>query len=355
MPSLYAILTLIGANGSAYTNGISLVSGVPFSLPAGSSTSIVYTANEWYRIQNLATNSIAVAEAVGYKAYTQQINNIWWNYSNNITFYQPTNINSISTNLPTAWLASWGQLESTAFYTTNQAYLYQEYLHNANPYQAPALYTILTLIGANGSAYTNGVALVSGVPFSLPAGSSTSIVYTANEWCRIQSLATNSIAVAAVVGYKAYTQQVVNVWGNLTNSVTYVQPPATNFNAAYTNVTTAWLAGWGRTESASFYNNGSFTLQQEYLLGVNPYAAETYSFNVTAIAVTNTAISVSVNLKTNAADYTLSLTNGTLYLYGYTNLAISGAVIGSTNLVSGSGTFRFTDTGSNKFYRAQIQ
>ena len=354
-PSLYAILTLIGANGSAYTNGISLVSGVPFSLPAGSSTSIVYTANEWYRIQNLATNSIAVAEAVGYKAYTQQINNIWWNYSNNITFYQPTNINSISTNLPTAWLASWGQLESTAFYTTNQAYLYQEYLHNANPYQAPALYTILTLIGANGSAYTNGVALVSGVPFSLPAGSSTSIVYTANEWCRIQSLATNSIAVAAVVGYKAYTQQVVNVWGNLTNSVTYVQPPATNFNAAYTNVTTAWLAGWGRTESASFYNNGSFTLQQEYLLGVNPYAAETYSFNVTAIAVTNTAISVSVNLKTNAADYTLSLTNGTLYLYGYTNLAISGAVIGSTNLVSGSGTFRFTDTGSNKFYRAQIQ
>ena len=235
---------------------------------------------------------------------------------------------------------------TTGNYTPGLANVNQA-LTNAPVVLSGLTYTLSVVVGLNGTA-----TLLTAVP--LASGTSTTIVYTANDWCRIQALTSNTTPVSAAVNMKVYTQQISSIFADISNTVAFYQPPSGV--VVPTNVPPVWLASWGQTESTPFYNNGSFVLQQEYLLGVNPYIAETYSFNVTALAVTNTTVSVAVNLKTNGANYTLSLTNGTLYLDGFTNLVASGLQVGSTNLLpGGSTTFRFTDPGSNKFYRARIQ
>ena len=214
-------------------------------------------------------------------------------------------------------------------------------------------YTVMVIIGSHGTAKTNGIALVSGVSFSVPSGASTSIVYTANEWYRIQTLSTNSANVAAAASVKVYTQQLVNITENYSNNVAFYQPPSTNINPSYSNVPTAWLASWGQSESTSLANNAPLDLYQQYLLGVDPYTAQTNDFEVTGIAITNTTVHVSVRLKINSSLW--SGINGTLHLYSYTNLTTAGTSVGTTNLTSGAATFQFTDTGSNKFYKASIE
>ncbi len=200
--------------------------------------------------------------------------------------------------------------------------------------------------GINGTASFTGAVQVA-------SGASTTIVYTASDWYRIQMLTTNLSAVAAAANVKVYTQVLNNITAAISNNVSFYQPAATNINVTYTNVTTAWLAGWGKAETNALYNNSPLTLQNQYLLGIDPYKAETNDFRVTGIAVTNPTVTVYVKLNINSSAW--SGINGALKLYGYTNLTTAGSVIGTTNLTSGAATFQFTDTSSNKFYKAAIE
>jgi len=220
-------------------------------------------------------------------------------------------------------------------------------------------YTLTVVFNSNGGVTDNGVALVSGVPVQVTGGTSPTLVYTAQDWYRIQSLlvSTSGVAnaVSAAVNQKTYSHTITSVTGNISNTVTFYQPDGGIINPAFTNIPTAWLSGFGQPESTSPYNNGALSPWQEYLLGINPFIAETSDFKVTSISVAGTSVAVSVSLNVNTQPY--SSIKGVLHLYGYSDLSNpgAGAVVGTAALSGGAATFNFTDPTSSKFYRAVIE
>ena len=91
----------------------------------GTTTQIVFTASDWYRIQSLSVNNIAVDTAVGQKVYTQMFINVAADITNTVTFALATSTQTGYTNVPTAWLANWAEdsLISDPAYDIHQKYL----------------------------------------------------------------------------------------------------------------------------------------------------------------------------------------------------------------------------------------
>jgi hypothetical protein len=157
----YMLYSAIGLNG-LQSGGSPLVA---VRLAAGASTQIVYTANDWYRIGTLTSDGSAVPAASGTKQYTWTLSGITHDVTNNVTF----NILPDSQNgagVPTYWLASFGQGESTPF--DNDPYgTRNEYLLNMSPYVSNAVSFRVSALGVTGATVrvtvqllesTNGVA-----------------------------------------------------------------------------------------------------------------------------------------------------------------------------------------------------
>jgi len=223
-------------------------------------------------------------------------------------------------------------------------------------------YYMWLVIGSHGRASTNGTPILGpSTNYLKLAATTTSIVYTADDWYRISTLLTNGAAAVPSAQYaKVYTQTIAAA--SISNNVSFGQlSDVANYNPAYSNIPPSWLSQWpGATEaglgSIGSLNNGSLTPSQAYLLNINPYVSNAVGFQITGIAVTNTTIDVSLNLSTNSAAYGWSTLIGTLKLYGYTNLTAAPVVVGATtNLSAGAARLEFTDTTSNKFYRAVIE
>jgi len=213
-------------------------------------------------------------------------------------------------------------------------------------------FTITTVIGAHGRASC----LTS---IQILANTSTSIVYTADDWYRISALTVSGAHVfdAEAGNVKVYTQAINNVSASISNAASFYLPASISNNG--TNIPTSWLTNW---PEAPFYNN-KLSLGQEYLLNINPFVSNDVSFVMDYIGVTGTAVSVTVKLLecTDGVSYNPQQTiNGTLSVQGASNLAsgvwapVSSTAPGLIFDGAGNKTFTFQDT-TNRFYRANIQ
>jgi len=132
----YAIVSMISEHGrQAGPDGTPLSAPLAtISIVAGASTSIVYTAQEWFRIASLTTNDQSVATAVGRKASTVDCQRVTGDITNRVSFdyAQPAAL-SFPTNVPTRWVSDFGHSETTPF-VGDAGSLSTKYLLNMNPY-----------------------------------------------------------------------------------------------------------------------------------------------------------------------------------------------------------------------------
>lgn len=212
----------------------------------------------------------------------------------------------------------------------------------------PSFFTITQHIGLHGQADPPDT-------FTLPGGASTTILYTASPWFRIQSLTTDGVSVAAAAGARTYTQSLVAVQADATNNVTFVNATAVQAGID-TNVSTTWAAAYFATEAAAAADGN---LALDYLLGQLPSSSYTSVLTIRSIAVASTNVNVMVGL--SGAGLTLPTTiHGTLKLRCSGNLAAwtdVGAIrIDNATFDAGgnSAVIAFTTTASNTFYKAEI-
>ena len=217
-------------------------------------------------------------------------------------------------------------------------------------------YMLYSIIGAQGSSLPASPL----VAVSVASGSSTTIVYTADSWYRIGSFLSNGASVPQASNQVAYTWSVTNISQSYSNNVTFSML-STNTN----NVPTPWLAGFGMSESTPF-GHDAYSVAQEWLLNMNPYASNSLSFAVDGIAVTGATVNVTVKLleSTNGVAYNAQPSiYGTLYVQGTTNLVggtwtpVASTQVAPPGVIfdtNGRKLFSFpADT--NRFYRATVQ
>ncbi|MDD5705454.1 MAG: hypothetical protein PHR35_05980, partial [Kiritimatiellae bacterium] len=120
----FLITQVIGAHGGADPDETSI------TIAAGGTTTIVYTAAQWYRIAALDVNGTPVAEAAGTNEYAWTIANADKNYSNNVSFKA---LGSYSNAYETWFIANgWTEAEIAAG-DTDGIPLDTEYLLNTDP------------------------------------------------------------------------------------------------------------------------------------------------------------------------------------------------------------------------------
>lgn len=224
----------------------------------------------------------------------------------------------------------------------------------------PSSYTITVVTGSGGNSSTGGVNLATALAsFTIASGGSTSIVYTANDWYRINSLNKDGTPVGAAANARAYTQDLVNVTADISNNVSFAQVNPGVVNTGLTNIPASWLTNWSE---GTPYDNSPLTAYELYLLNANPFVAQTNNFRVTGVSVTGgTNVAVTVGLQLNSVNHTNI--NGYLKLTGKTNLAETSwtqvaqatALTGEVFTNSGTYTYSFVDTVSNRFYKAVIE
>ena len=95
-------------------NGLSSLASTPYAavtVAVGTTTQIVYTAKDWYRISTLTVNDALIVAASGVPAFTQTLVNIAVNISNNVSFALASPSQTGFTNVPTSWLTNWPETQ----------------------------------------------------------------------------------------------------------------------------------------------------------------------------------------------------------------------------------------------------
>lgn len=220
-------------------------------------------------------------------------------------------------------------------------------LNNDNPFvPAVTFFTITQNVGANGSENPAGAVTIA-------SGASTTLVYTANSWYRINTLDVDAVNVPAATGAASYNLTLGPVTANMVVDVDFVAatPAQTGYPVGIPN---SWLDDFG-SEGFTQDTDG-IGIDTEYLLNTDPTANTTYSFDVTSVKSAADSVEVKVVL---TRDTVHGNVNGTLRLYGRASLTSgSWGLIGSTDVTGWTGaeqTYTFTDTANTKFYKAVIE
>jgi len=355
----------------------------------GTTTQIVYTATQYYRINTITTNGSPVAGALNLQSDPVSFGPVVANIPVTASFYLPTNTitwtlgltglspaggpsNSVtnvvngSTVSIVVTAAQWSVINNVNSNGTPVAGgpFTNSYTLNLGPVDGPmtgsatvyrAAWNIAQTIGANGAANPTNLL------FQMPNGATTTIVYSATTaWFRVSQLLTNAVVIAAASNQLVYTQQLFQVQGNYTNNVFFdLLPDYLNGQ----NVPTSWLTNFGQSESAPF--GGGLSVSNAYMLNMNPYLSNAVTLAMHAIAATSTVrVAVQLLESTNGSAYMPQQSiYGTLVVDATTNLVgASWTPVASTQMpppsvifdTNGVATFALpTDT--NKFYRARIQ
>ena len=96
--SFYTVYTVVGPNGSSDVPAVTNI------LPGGNLT-IIYTADQWYRINALEKDGVAVEAAANLATYTQELTDIQADISNNVSFVQATE-GQTGLAVPAGWASS---------------------------------------------------------------------------------------------------------------------------------------------------------------------------------------------------------------------------------------------------------
>jgi hypothetical protein len=267
----------------------------------GMSTSIVYTADQWFRIGGFTTNGWTNAAALDATQYVWSVSAATQNYSNNVAFYRPQ------------WF-------------------------------------ITQTIDAYGSANPAGTLAVLN-------GMSTSVVYSADDWYRITDVLTNSQSVAGAANQKTNRVDFVGVTTNIGVHATFHILPD---GSVYSGVPTGWLLNW--TEAAVAADDGDiYSVPDEYRFGISPVSSNTLALAIDSLSVTGGTVNVVLKRTVSGLQSpdgmhaTLKLLGADALTGSYTNIATStiGFPFGAGSV--GTWTNTFPDAGSVRFYKAVIE
>ncbi len=212
-------------------------------------------------------------------------------------------------------------------------------------------YWITSVIGPNGTHDGLDLAVVQ---IEVQDGGSTQIVYTADDWYRIDIFEEDGILLLEANGENSYTWTAENVTGNLSNHVTFAA-----WSHPYGDVPAGWLSQWTEAQIAAG-DADDLDLETEYLLNTDPLQDSTYDLSVTDVAVANGQVDVTVQLTRTTE---LGPINGTLVLYASDDLVngafvpVAGQQIGGVDFDNSGNhhTYSFADADTTKFYKAVIE
>jgi hypothetical protein len=175
------VVSNIGANGWQTVTvspnpGFDATTNVSLQLLSGAAVSIAYNASPWYRINTVTTNGFTMPGANGQTQCVWSVASLLKGYTNNATFSLLVNPLGIS-NVPTAWLASWG-LSENAFSNATKTSTYsvlESYWLNMNPVNTATdlLFRITGFNATNGYANAHIQLLVDGTALDSLNGSAT--------------------------------------------------------------------------------------------------------------------------------------------------------------------------------------
>lgn len=243
---------------------------------------------------------------------------------------------------------TWGTAPST--YGTINTYQRLEELETP----PSSFFMVYSAIGPNGmhSVGENPLEM-----FEVAPGDSTNIVYTANEWFRIDTVTTNGVAVDVVAGLPVYTQLLANIQGDISNHVTFAEASPAETGLANSNLL-AWVKGWYPNSEAAA--RADENIMEDYLFNLDPSGVYNIGFEIEAITV-STDVTVMVKLSDGVNPLTTTI-NGDLKVYGKTALAdgtwveVVSATVNRADFDAG-GRYILDpfDPGSYRFFKAVIE
>lgn len=237
--------------------GLNLTSdkGASFSVLKGQTPTIHYTADKYYRLATVTSNSVGVSGVAGLQTYTLTLDPVTAGESIGAT--AALGSGSFTWTLVNSGLRSVG---GPASYTDNNV----AYGSTVSITITAATYSTISAVTSNGSPsligapqtepYTlvvgpfdgnmsagatidrvartitqvigvDGTASPTDTLFTVANGESTQIVYSAtSQWYRIGTLMTNGAVIAAANKKAIYTQELVAVQENYSNDVTFTRP-----------------------------------------------------------------------------------------------------------------------------------
>jgi len=220
---------------------------------------------------------------------------------------------------------------------------------------APVSFT-LTLVQSGNGGTSLGNSPITTIPVA--ANCTTQIVYTAADWYRINSLASNGVPVTAASGTRIFTQALVNISADVSNNAVFKL--ATSAQTGFTNVPTTWLTNW--PEAAVYAGSGDgLSVPFKYLLGLDPTVSNTYALAVDRLQVNNSNVVISLK-RTVSGTLSPDGMHGYLTLQAtpaletaFTNLA--NTVVTGVTVFDGTGHKVYTNAidASNRFFKAVVE
>jgi hypothetical protein len=187
-------------------------------------------------------------------------------------------------------------------------------------------------------------------------GVTTQVVYSAADWYRILTLASNNTAIGAAAGLKVYTQMLVHVTADTSNDVTFAL--ATTNQTGYANVPTVWLTNW---EENAVISDSAFDVHGKYLIGLDPTTSNTFALKIESFDVSGSNV-ITVVKRTYTGGLSPDGMHGELQLQATDNLGsvftnVAGTAVTGASVFDGANRKTYTNTieGTSLFIRAVIQ
>ena len=323
-------------------------------------TDIAIDPEKWYRVTvELRADEGPFEWSEEAQAFSIKINGQLVEVSENA--YGSDWMDMVDSDTPPAggsWFLSAGRyggeptvIEALAFQGTG--YIDDLCLVATDPFYSPPTgegFLITQTVGANGWANPADVEI------QIAVGGSTSIVYTASDWYRIQALTVNGSDVVEAAGERSYEWTVTEADDDYEIDVSFTQTGSYGSESLSQDVLD-WL-------TTNQYGEDNITwldtLAMAHLLDVDPTAAETFSFAIESIVV-DSDVNVKVKLLVDGQGH--QSINGALVLYSRASLtegewvATDQVVIPGPEVFDANGekVFTFQDAAANKFYKAVIE
>ncbi len=187
-------------------------------------------------------------------------------------------------------------------------------------------------------------------------GVTTQFVYSAADWYRILTLASNSVVISAAAGIKIYTQAFINVAADISNEVTFSL--ATTNQTGYPNVPTVWLTNWAEN---AIITDAAFDVHGKYRIGLDPTTSNTFELKIESFSVSDSN-AVTVLKRTYTGGLSPDGMHGQLELQATEQLGsvftnVAGTAVTGANVFDGADRKTYTNTieGLSPFIRAVIQ
>ncbi|MDD5708386.1 MAG: hypothetical protein PHR35_20900, partial [Kiritimatiellae bacterium] len=159
-PTVFLIVQSVGDHGAASP---SPPGGI--QVTAGGATTIVYTADDWYRITNLTVNGQAVPAAAGERTYAWTVSGVASDYSNEVSFAQSDAYDATVID----WLVGHGYDED-ATPDSDPYGMETEYLLDLDPFADETVAFAVANIAAGANITVKVKLLVNGQPRSTIKG-----------------------------------------------------------------------------------------------------------------------------------------------------------------------------------------